>query len=69
MAAIEALEDIKELNSRHAAIEIEQMLSQQREQSKQYELMKKQLEKDEDEAEIRFVRKLSSPRTPSNLLS
>lgn len=64
MAAIEALEDIKELNSRHAAIEIEQMLSQQREQSKQYELMKKQLEKDEDEAEIRCVGKFH----PSNAI-
>ena len=56
MAAIEALEDIKELNARHADIKIEQMLSQQREQGKQYELMKKQMELDEDEAEIRYVR-------------
>lgn len=56
MAAIEALEDIKELNARHADIEIEQMLSQQREQGKQYELMKKQMELDEDEAEVRYVR-------------
>ena len=53
MAAIEALEDIKELNARHADIQIEQMLNQQREQAKQYELMKKQMEVDEDEAEIR----------------
>jgi methyl coenzyme M reductase subunit D len=53
MAAIEALEDIKEINARHADIEIEQMLNQQREQSKQLELFKKQIEKDEDEAEIR----------------
>jgi len=53
MAAIEALEDIKELNARHSAIEIEQMLAQKREQEKQYELLKKQLEEEEDEAEIR----------------
>jgi len=53
MAAIEALEDIKELNARHADIKIEQMLAQKREQEKQYELLKKQLEEEEDEAEIR----------------
>jgi len=53
MAAIEALEDIKELNARHADIQIEQMLAQKREEAKQYELLKQQLEKDEDEAEIR----------------
>jgi hypothetical protein len=56
MAAIEALEDIKELNARHADIKIEQMLTQKREQEKQYELLKKQLEEEEDEAEIRYVR-------------
>jgi len=55
MAAIEALEDIKELNARHADIKIEQMLTQKREQEKQYELLKKQLEEEEDEAEIRRV--------------
>jgi len=55
MAAIEALEDIKELNARHADIKIEQMLAQTREQEKQYELLKKQLEEEEDEAEIRKV--------------
>ena len=55
MAAIEALEDIKELNARHADIEIEHMLNQKREQDKEYALMKKQLEEDEDEAEIRYV--------------
>ncbi len=54
MAAIEALEDIKELNARHADIKIEQMLAQKREQEKQYELFKKQLEEDEDEAEIQY---------------
>ncbi|CAF0883234.1 unnamed protein product [Adineta steineri] len=53
MAAIEALEDIKELNARHAAIEIEQMLNQKRVEDKQFALLKKQLEEDEDEAEIR----------------
>jgi len=53
MAAIEALEDIKEINARHAAIEIEQMLNQQREETKQFELFKKQLEEEEDEAEVR----------------
>ena len=53
MAAIEALEDIKELNARHADIKIEQMLTQKREQEKQYELLKKQLEEEEDEAEIK----------------
>jgi len=55
MAAIEALEDIKELNARHADIKIEQMLNQKREQEKQYELFKKQLEKEEDEAEVQYV--------------
>ncbi|CAF0815003.1 unnamed protein product [Rotaria sordida] len=53
MAAIEALEDIKELNARHADIKIEQMLAQKREQEKQYELFKKQVEEEEDEDEIR----------------
>ena len=53
MAAIEALEDIKEMNARNASVEVEQMLIQQREQQKQYELMKKQMEEEEDEAEIR----------------
>jgi hypothetical protein len=56
MAAIEALEDIKELNARHADIKIEQMLAQKREQEKQYELLKKQLDEEEDEAEVRYVR-------------
>ncbi len=56
MAAIEALEDIKELNARHADIKIEQMLAQKREQEKEYELLKKQLEEEEDEAEIRYIR-------------
>ncbi|CAF3217693.1 unnamed protein product [Rotaria socialis] len=55
MAAIEALEDIKELNARHADIKIEQMLTQKREQEKQYELLKKQLDEEEDEAEIKRV--------------
>ena len=55
MAAIEALEDIKEINARHASVEIEQMLAQKRELQKQFELMQKQIEKDEDEAEIRLV--------------
>ncbi len=55
MAAIEALEDIKELNARHADIKIEQMLAQKREQEKQYELLKKQLDEEADEAEIRYV--------------
>jgi len=55
MAAIEALEDIKELNARHADIQIEQMLAQKQEEEKQYALMKKQMEEEEDEAEIRFV--------------
>ncbi len=55
MAAIEALEDIKELNARHSDIKIEQMLTQKREQEKQYELFKKQLEKEEDEAEVQYV--------------
>jgi hypothetical protein len=54
MAAIEALEDIKELNARHADIKIEQMLAQKREEDKQYALFKKQLEEEEDEAEIRY---------------
>lgn len=53
MAAIEALEDIKELNARHVDIKIEQMLSQKCEQEKQNELLKKQLEEEEDEAEIK----------------
>jgi hypothetical protein len=53
MAAIEALEDIKESNARHADIKIEQMLAQKREQEKQYELLKKQLDEEADEAEIR----------------
>jgi len=53
MAAIEALEDIKELNARHADIKIEQMLAQKREEEKQYEILKKQLDEEEDEAEIR----------------
>jgi len=53
MAAIEALEDIKELNARHADIQIEQMLAQKQEEEKQYALMKKQMEEEEDEAEIR----------------
>jgi len=52
MAAIEALEDIKELNARHADIKIEQMLAQKREQDKQYELLRKQLDEEEDEAEV-----------------
>lgn len=55
MATIEALEDIKELNARHADIKIEQMLAQKREEEKQYVLMKKQMEEEEDEAEIRYV--------------
>jgi hypothetical protein len=55
MAAIEALEDIKELNARHADIKIEQMLAQKREEEKQYELLKKQLEEEEDEAEIQYI--------------
>ncbi|CAF4520233.1 unnamed protein product, partial [Rotaria sp. Silwood2] len=53
MATIEALEDIKELNARHADIKIEQMLVQKREQEKQYEVFRKQMEEEEDEAEIR----------------
>jgi hypothetical protein len=64
MAAIEALEDIKELNARHADIEIEHMLNQKRDQEKQYELLKKQLEEEEDEAEILYVRLIF---TQSNL--
>ena len=55
MAAIEALEDIKELNARHADIKIEEMLAQKREQEKQYQIMKKQMEEEEDEAEIRYI--------------
>ncbi len=55
MAAIEALEDIKELNARHSDIEIEHMLNQKREEAKQYALLKKQLEEEEDEAEIQYV--------------
>ncbi len=55
MAAIEALEDIKELNARHSDIEIEHMLNQKREEQKQYALLKKQLEEEEDEAEIQYV--------------
>ncbi|CAF0923126.1 unnamed protein product [Rotaria sp. Silwood1] len=55
MAAIEALEDIIELNARHADIKIEQMLTQKREQEKQYEIFKKQVEEKEDEAEIRKI--------------
>lgn len=53
MAAIEALEDIKELNARHSDIQIEQMLAQKQEEARQYTLMKKQMEEEEDEAEIR----------------
>lgn len=53
MAAIEALEDIKDMNARNAGVDVEQMINQQREQQKQYEIMKKQMEEDEDEAEIR----------------
>lgn len=53
MAAIEALEDIKELNARHADVKVEQILAQKIEQEKQYALLKKQLEEEEDEAEIR----------------
>lgn len=55
MAAIEALEDIKELNARHSDIQIEQMLAQKQEEARQYTLMKKQMEEEEDEAEIRLV--------------
>ena len=55
MAAIEALEDIKEINARNASVEVDQMLTQQRELQKKFELLQKQLEEDEDEAEIRFV--------------
>ena len=54
MATIEALEDTKELNARRADIEIEQMIAQKREEEKQLALLKKQLEEDEDEAEIRY---------------
>lgn len=68
MAAIEALEDIKELNARHADIKIEQMLAQKREQEKQYQLLKKQMEEDEDEAEIRYVYR-NLKQTKSNLVS
>jgi len=57
MAAIEALEDIKELNARHASINPDHMLSHQLEQTRQYQLFKKQLEDEEDEAEIRYFRK------------
>ena len=60
MAAIEALEDIKELNARHADIKVEQMLAHKREEEKQYQLMKKQLEQDEDEAEIQYVHSIRS---------
>ena len=70
MAAIEALEDIKELNARHADIKIEQMLAQKREQEKQYQLMKKQMEEDEDEAEVRYVfRTLKLDLVPMPLFS
>lgn len=65
MATIEALEDIKELNARHADIKIEQMLAQKREEEKQYAIMKKQMEEDEDEAEIRYVYR-TLIRTKSN---
>lgn len=55
MAAIEALEEIKELNARHSDIKIEQMLAQKREQEEQYKLLRKKLEEEEDEAEIQYV--------------
>lgn len=55
MAAIEALEDIKESNARHADLNLEEMLNKKREEEKQYAILKKQLEDEEDEAEIRYV--------------
>ena len=55
MAAIEALQDIRDLNARHADIKIEQMLAEKLKQEKEYQLLKQQLEEEEDEAEIRYI--------------
>ncbi|CAF0994854.1 unnamed protein product [Adineta ricciae] len=65
MAAIEALEDIKESNARHADLNLEEMLNKKREEEKQYAILKKQLEDEEDEAEIR--RAFGKPAAPSDL--
>jgi len=53
MAAIEALEDIKEQNARTSSIDPQKMLTARLEKTKQEALIKKQMEEDEDEEEIR----------------
>ena len=48
MAAIETLQDIRDSNPCHAYIKIEQMLAEKLKQEKQYQLLKRQHEEEEE---------------------